>query len=45
MSSRRIVTGLLVLLAALLIYAWVDGGEEPVHDIVAPVTLPQSASG
>lgn len=33
--------GLLVL--AVLTYAWIDGGREPLRDIAVPVAVPQSA--
>lgn len=28
------------LLLALVAYAWVDGGREPVHEIAVPVAVP-----
>lgn len=40
MADRRIWWLLAVLLAvAVLVYAWVDGGEEPMRDIVVPVAV------
>jgi len=43
MTGRRIVWAVVVLVAALLLYAWVDGGEEPVRPIAEPVDLPETA--
>jgi hypothetical protein len=44
--SKRRRTALTVLalpVAALLAYAWVDGGREPVRDIVQTLPISQSA--
>ena len=43
MRSRRInhIAGALVVL--LLIYAWIDGGAEPLHPIAEPVAVPENA--
>jgi hypothetical protein len=43
MAGRRIVLWVAVLVVLLLIFAWIDGGEEPVHEIVQPVELPGAA--
>jgi hypothetical protein len=32
-------------LVALLTFAWIDGGEEPIHPIVEPVELVPAAPG
>ena len=32
-----------LLLVALLVYAWIDGGEEPLRPIVEPVAVPENA--
>ena len=42
MSARRIGWIAAVLVGALLLYAWIDGGEEPLRPIVEPVPLPES---
>jgi hypothetical protein len=45
--SKRRRTALTVLalpVAALLAYAWVDGGREPVRDIEQTLPVPQSAA-
>ena len=31
-------------ITALLVWAWIDRGAEPLHQIVTPVTLPASGS-
>jgi hypothetical protein len=31
------------VLLALLVYAWIDGGEEPLRPIVEPVAVPEDA--
>lgn len=43
MTGKRVgwIAGALVVL--LLIYAWVDGGEEPLHPISEPVAVPEHA--
>jgi hypothetical protein len=44
--SKRRRTALTVLalpVAALLAYAWVDGGREPVRDIVETLPVPRHA--
>lgn len=49
MSSKMPLTkqqiGLLAggLVVAVLLYAWIDGGQEPLHPISQPVALPESA--
>lgn len=43
MTGRRIVGVVVALVAALLIYAWVDGGEQPLRPIAEPVALPENA--
>ena len=42
MSGRRIGWLAVALASALLLYAWVDGGEEPLRPIVEPVPLPEN---
>ncbi len=44
MAGRRIVWWIVALIMLLLIFAWIDGGEEPVHEIVQPVELPDAAA-
>jgi hypothetical protein len=41
MSGRRIGWIAAALLVALLVYAWIDGGEQPLRPIVQPVPLPE----
>lgn len=31
------------LVGLVLVYAWIDGGEEPLHTIVEPVDVPEIA--
>ena len=40
MSSKRILALLIAVIAAVLVYAWVDGGEESLHPIAQSVTAP-----
>lgn len=44
MAARRLWIVFAAGLAALLGYAWINGGEVPVRDIVEPVALPGSRS-
>jgi hypothetical protein len=44
MTSRRIVWWVAALIMLLLIFAWIDGGEEPVREIIQPVELPGAAA-
>ena len=37
----RIGVGAIFLLAILIVYAWIDGGREPVREIVQPVAVPE----
>ena len=41
MNGRRIGWIAAALLGALLLYAWIDGGEEPLRPIVEPLPLPE----
>lgn len=43
MTGRRVVWAVVVLVAALLLYAWIDGGEEPIRPISEPIDLPETA--
>jgi hypothetical protein len=43
MPRGTIVKLALVLLAALLVYAWYDGGREPMHRISKPIDVPGAA--
>lgn len=44
MADRRIWVFLAVAaVSLLLVYAWADGGEEPLRDIVTPVAVPGGA--
>ena len=42
MTGRRIAGVVVALVAALLLYAWIDGGEEPLRPIAEPVSLPEA---
>lgn len=41
--GKAIALGVALALLLLLIYAWFDGGEEPVRPIIQPVELPEQA--
>lgn len=43
MTGRRIAGVVVALIAALLLYAWIDGGEERLRPISEPVPLPETA--
>lgn len=43
MRGKGIVTVVALLAAAVLTYAWIDGGRVPLRDITVPVAVPQSA--
>ena len=43
MTGRRIAGVVVALIVALLVYAWIDGGEEPLRPISEPVALPETA--
>ena len=43
MSLRRFVIGLAVLVILILAIAWIDGGEEPLHEISQDVAVPEGA--
>jgi len=43
MTNRRIGWIAGVIVALLLIYAWIDGGEEALHPIVQPIPVPAAA--
>jgi hypothetical protein len=43
MRRTWLLAGLIALLLALLIYAWIDGGRAPLREIVVPVPLPEEA--
>lgn len=40
MSLRRAALAIMLLVMALLAFAWVDGGREPLHPISQDVALP-----
>lgn len=43
MRRNRLVIGLAAAaILVLLAYAWVDGGREPMRDIVQPVSVPEA---
>ena len=41
--GRMVLAVILIAAAALLGWAWVDGGREPLHEIAVPVAVPESA--
>jgi len=41
MSGRQVRWTVAALVGAVLLYAWIDGGEEPLRPIVQPVALPE----
>lgn len=41
MSSRRVMAWLAFAVILVLALAWIDGGEEPLREIVMPVALPE----
>lgn len=43
MAGGRIVWLVAALLVLLLAFAWIDGGEVPVREIIQPVDLPDAA--
>jgi hypothetical protein len=43
MRKRWLLAGLGAVVSAILIWAWIDGGREPLREIVVPVPLPASA--
>lgn len=40
MRKDWLLMGTAVMLLALIAFAWIDGGEEPLRPISEPVTLP-----
>jgi len=43
MHGSWVVAVLAALILAVLVYAWVDGGREPLRDISTPVAVPGDA--
>jgi hypothetical protein len=43
MRKTWLLTGLVAVILAILIYAWIDGGREPLREIVVPVPVPDRA--
>lgn len=43
LTYRRIALGGLALVLAVLAYAWIDGGEEPVRPITQSIAVPEGA--
>jgi hypothetical protein len=37
--------GFAAVVVAVLAYAWIDGGREPLHEISQPVAVPQTEVG
>lgn len=42
MRGKRIVALLALLVLAVLAYAWVDGGREPLRDVAVSVAVPET---
>jgi hypothetical protein len=43
MGRKRILAALVLVLVAVLVFAWIDGGREEPRMIEEPVALPESA--
>ena len=43
MTGRRMGWMAAALVALVLVYAWIDGGEEPLRPMVDPIEVPGSA--
>jgi hypothetical protein len=43
MRVKWLLLGLALAIVALLAFAWIDGGREPVRTITVPVALPGGA--
>jgi hypothetical protein len=41
MTGKR-MGWIVALVIALLVYAWIDGGEEPLRPIVEPIAAPEN---
>ncbi|MEZ5743265.1 MAG: hypothetical protein R3D89_05935 [Sphingomonadaceae bacterium] len=42
MNWKHVLAVLLVLVIAVLAYAWIDGGREPLRDISQPIPVPET---
>lgn len=42
MTGRRIGGIAAALIALVLVYAWIDGGEEPIRPMVDPIDVPEA---
>jgi hypothetical protein len=40
MRRNTVLLALVAAVVAILAYAWIDGGREPLHQIVEPVAVP-----
>jgi len=43
MTGRRIGWIAAALIALVLVYAWIDGGEEPLRPLADPIEVPSAA--
>ena len=43
MGRKRTLTVIAIVIAAVVAYAWIDGGREPQRMIEQPVSLPEGA--
>ena len=43
-AAASVLIGLAALMTLLLVYAWYDGGREPLRPIAEPVPLPEGAA-
>jgi hypothetical protein len=39
-GKNRVVLALAFIAGAVLVYAWIDGGREPLRDLAEPVAMP-----
>ncbi len=44
-NKGRVLTLMVLLLLSIVFLAWFDGGEEALHTIVQPLTVPTGQSG
>jgi hypothetical protein len=43
LNGKRLMNGAAVLVLAVLVWAWIDGGKQPLRDIAEPVAVPGAA--
>lgn len=42
-ATMAIAVGMALAVLAVIAWAWVDGGREPLHPIEVPIAVPESA--